>query len=392
MRSLVFALLLCPLLAASALAQDAGEPIEAQLARAQAEQRAAERESARLTAAAAEARDDADRLRAEQAAAARAIDAAEARITAADAQLRLAAVSLAAQRRRLEAEMRPVSSLLSGLALMAQRPPLLALADRGETDELVKVRILLDSTLPAVRARTGHLAAGLAEGQRLQQRALAARAELSRGRDELLARRERFAILEQQAMEQALLSSGRALSAGDAALAASEDLERLRGDRSSSHLAAAEARLLASAPPPPARPLPAEGKTARPALDYELPAAAPVEQGLGEVSDSGVRARGILLATPRGAAVFAPASGTVEFSGPFRNYDSVVIIDHGRGWTSLLVNVSSPLQPGSKVRIGDALGRALGPLQVELSHHGRRISPALIARSSQSLSMSRSGG
>jgi murein hydrolase activator len=69
-----------------------------------------------------------------------------------------------------------------------------------------------------------------------------------------------------------------------------------------------------------------------------------------------------------------------------------VIIDHGGGWMSLIVNVSSPLKPGDKVRLGQALGRALGPLRVELSRNGRRFSPAIIAGSSQNLSKGAKGG
>jgi septal ring factor EnvC (AmiA/AmiB activator) len=99
-----------------------------------------------------------------------------------------------------------------------------------------------------------------------------------------------------------------------------------------------------------------------------------------------VRSRGVTLATPRGVAVAAPADGTVLFSGPFRDYDGVLIIDHGGGWKSLLVDVGSPLKAGDKVRLGDPIGRALGPVEVELSQNGRRFSPALIAGSSASLS------
>jgi septal ring factor EnvC (AmiA/AmiB activator) len=82
----------------------------------------------------------------------------------------------------------------------------------------------------------------------------------------------------------------------------------------------------------------------------------------------------------------------VKYSGPFRDYDGLLIIDHGRGWLSLLVNVGSTLKVGDRIRLGEPIGRALGPLQVELSQNGRRISPALIAGSSQSLSKSAKGG
>jgi septal ring factor EnvC (AmiA/AmiB activator) len=104
------------------------------------------------------------------------------------------------------------------------------------------------------------------------------------------------------------------------------------------------------------------------------------------VDDSGVRARGITFATSRGAPVSAPVSGIVRFSGPFHDYDGVLILDHGNGWMSLIVNLSSPLKAGDRVRIGDPIGRALGPVEVQLSRNGRRFSPALIAGSSQTLS------
>src|SRR3954468_1500854 len=198
------ALMLCPLLAGSALAQVGGQSLDSQLKAARGEQAAAEAETARLDQIAARARNEADRLHAQQAAAAQAIEAAEARITSADMQLRLASAYVAAHRQQLIAEQRPASLLLAGLAVMARWPPLLALAGGGSTDELVKVRILLDSTLPAIRARTGRISAELEQGQRLQQAMLAARAETVRSHQDLLARRQQFAALEQKALQQAI--------------------------------------------------------------------------------------------------------------------------------------------------------------------------------------------
>jgi septal ring factor EnvC (AmiA/AmiB activator) len=99
-----------------------------------------------------------------------------------------------------------------------------------------------------------------------------------------------------------------------------------------------------------------------------------------------VRSRGLTLATARGSSIDVPASGTSRCAGPFRSYDSVVIIEHDGGWMSLLINVASPRKPGEKVVIGQSLGRALGRIGVELSRNGRHVSPAIIAGSSQSLS------
>ena len=161
MRRAALVLLTFPLLAASAIAQ-VPDPASAPLKAAEAEQLAADAETARLEKLASTARTEADRLRAEQAAAAQAMQAAEARISAANARLQLASAYVAAHRRRLEAEQQPVSDLLAGLATMARQPPLLVLADPQGTDELVKVRLLLDSTLPVIRSRTARLSAQLA--------------------------------------------------------------------------------------------------------------------------------------------------------------------------------------------------------------------------------------
>jgi septal ring factor EnvC (AmiA/AmiB activator) len=392
LRSAALALALCPLLAASALAQDAGEPLDTALKQALAEQASAQAETARLERAAQQARTEAQRLHADQAAAAQAIDAAEARINAANARLQLASAYVAAHQQQLAAEQQPVASLLAGLATMARRPPLLVLADRGSTDELVEVRLLLDSTLPVIRSRTSRLSAELAEGERLRRAALAARAELAHSRDDLVTRRRDYAALEQRALQQSLASSGQALGTSDIAMASGEDVEKLRAEQSSSQSIRAVASQLAADDTSPPSPFAAEGVTPAPPFDYQLPSAAPVTEGLDAVNGSGVRSRGLTLATGRGTTISAPADGTVKFAGPFRDYDGVLIIDHGGGWLSLIVNIASPLRPGDRVRLGGEVGRSLGPIEVELSRNGRRISPALIAGSSQNLSNGPKGG
>jgi len=276
---------------------------------------------------------------------------------------------------------------------MAERPPLLALADRGGTDELVKVRILLDATLPVIRRKTARLSSELAAGQQLEQRALSAKTELVQGRKDLAARRQQFAALESRAIARSLASGGRALGAGDVAIAAGEDVERLRASEASSRDALRLAGQLAALEPAPPRPAGPEGGAVRLVpFAYVLPANARVTDGLGAVNDSGVQSRGLTLATPRGAPLAAPAAGTVRFSGPYGDYDGILIIDHGGGWMSLIVNVASTLLPGSRVQLGDPVGRALGPIGVELSQNGRRISPALIAGSSATLSKAPKGG
>lgn len=391
---LIFALpLFVSLIAASsAPVQPRATPLDSALAQAIGEQRAASKTAERLRIAADKARGTAQHLAAQQAAAGEALVAAEAGITAAEARLKLAAASVVTHRAQLAREQRPAAALLAGLALMARQPPLLALADHGSAAELVKVRVLIDSTVPAIRARTARLAAALAEGRDLERRAATARAFLSQSRRELLVRRNEFVRLERQALGQAAAAGSQSISAGDTVLVAGEDIARLRSEQAGSGAALALAAALAAEESAPARPALGEEPAARPPFAYTLPADAGVTAGLGAVNASGVRSRGVTLATRRGAAIVAPAAGTVRFAGPFREYDGVLIIDHGGGWLTLIVNAVSSVARGSRVVAGQPLGRALGAIQVELSQSGQSRSPALIAGSSARMSKGGKGG
>ncbi len=380
-------ILAAPLLLAAGSAPIAtpAEPIDLQLARAKAEAADADRQVARLEAAAVRADNDASRLRAAQAAAVAAISAAEARISAADVRAKMVGALIAARRERLAHQQRPVASLLAGLVTMARRPPLLTLADEGSVDEFVRVRALLDTTLPVIRKRTAVLSAELAEGRSLERETLAARQDVIQTRDELAGRQKKFAELERNALALSASLAGQSLVVGDFALARGEEVESLGREASDRRTATRIAVGLATLDPAPPRPFGAAGPPAPP-LAYQLPVAARLTEGLGEVSASGVRSRGLTLAVPRGASLVAPADGRIAFAGPFRNREGIVIIDHGGGWMTLLSNVTTPLAVGTRARRGDPLGRALGDISIELSHRGRPVSAALIAGSSQMLS------
>lgn len=390
-RRVLAALLLIAPLGASAPAQAPSQPLEDAVQRARAEEAAASAQANRLEQAAAAAKGEAARLHAQEAAAAQGLEAAEAQITAAEAQYRLAAAQAGAYRARLATEQRPVSALLAGLATMTRRPPLLTLADEGSVDDLVELSVLLDSTLPAIRARTAALSAQLARGERLEALALSARAALLRDREGLAARQQQFAQLQRKALDRSIANGGQALSAGDIAISADERVQQLKSEQARQMAASQVARLLAADAPAPPRPATSAAAPTAP-FPYSVPITAPVIEGLGAVDDSGVRSRGITFATSRGQPVAAPGAGTVRYSGPFRDYDGLIILDHGNGWLSVLVNLASPLKVGDRVQLGDPLGRTLGPLQVQLLKGGQAFSPALIAGSSASLSNNRKGG
>ena len=380
-------LLVSASVAASAPVIRTAEPLDAALAQARAEAKAADREARRLAGFADKQLDSAAKLRARQEAAALAIAAAEAEISAADAEARLLASRLAQQRDLLRRQQAPASALLGGLAMMAERPPLLALAEKGGTDEFVRVRLLLDSTMPVIRQRTAALSQQLAKGRALEARLAGARqASMARRRD-LQARQSDFAALEQQALRAAERIGLAALGESDVALSRGETGDQLSEEQRRGRSATRVAAELAGLGIPPSRPFNPEGASAPP-LAYRLPVDAPVTDGFGSISENGIRSRGIIMAARRGETLVAPADGTILFAGPYRNQDGIIIIDHGSGWKSLILNATAAGTRGAKVRAGEILGHSLGPIGVELSRNGQHLSPALIAGSSATLSKS----
>ena len=363
---------------------------EQQLSAARGEVARATAEEARLTVAASRAADEAQRLAAQQRAVLAAMSATEARIAAAQVELAVANAAIEAQRRRLAERQAPLAGLLAGLVEMGRRPPLLALAD-GSTEEFVRVRALLDATEPVIRARTAALSRDLAAADRSAADARAARDELGGQRRALAGQRTRFVALEQQALARQTQFAGAALGAGDMGLAGGESLVQLGGEAARRSAGLAVARDLARLGPLPPRPTAPDSRAPRPPLDYRLPVDGVVAAGFGSVDDKGVRARGVTQRAARGAAVIVPATGKILFAGPYRRSDGVVIIDHGGGWRSLLLNVATDLPRGASVRGGDSLGRALGPVEVDLSKNGTYVSPAFMAASSAMLSKARKG-
>ena len=142
--------------------------------------------------------------------------------------------------------------------------------------------------------------------------------------------------------------------------------------------------ILRPAQPAAARSLPAAAAPATAAIPaYRLPVVGRVVTGLGEVSDAGVRARGLTIATRPDAQVVAPTSGRIAFAGPFRGYGKIVVIDHGLGWTTLLTSLAAlDVKVGDTVDAGAPIGRAgqdRPTITVELRRRGTPVDIARLA-------------
>ncbi len=385
-RAAFFLAFAAPALIASANVSPRRETVGEALARTQIETRKAEARVAMFERRERGAVDDAAKLAVQRQRAAAQIELAEARLAAADAALTEARTAVARNEQRLAQRRAPLAGLLAGLATMGRRPPILALADGASLREMVQVRALVDTTMPVIAQRSATLRAELGSGRKLAERAAEARQAIGIRRTELADEQRRFVALEARALARAAQLRQGALGAEDQFVSGGESILDLRGAAEAAATARSAARAVALLPLAPARPFAGEGSAIAPPLAYSLPTAAPVIEGLSEVSSAGVRSRGIRFATPRGSMITAPAAGTVLFAGAFREHDAIIIIDHGRGWTSLLSGVAPAVGRGARIAADAPLGRALGDVSLELREGGQPRSPALIAGSSRLLS------
>ncbi|NYD88330.1 septal ring factor EnvC (AmiA/AmiB activator) [Sphingomonas melonis] len=329
-------------------------------------------------------RDAADKARAEEAALAARVTVAEANLAAARARQAIAAQLLADQQGRLAAQQAPVARLLAALTALARRPALVTIAQPGSVDDLVHVRAVLGGALPVVRARTDAVRQAIAATRSLQADAAQAAAALRQSRIRLEADRTALARLEADHRRRSQALGRNAMSESDRALALGERARDLIDSLDAGAIASATATELAALPGPLPRPL-AAGSVAPPPLHgvYRLPVRGRLVTGLDELSDSGVRARGLTFAVAPNAAVRAPAGGIVRYARAFRGYRGIVIIDHGDGWTSLVTGLAAPqVRVGQRVAAGAPLGRAATgeepQVTVELRRRGRPMDIAAL--------------
>jgi septal ring factor EnvC (AmiA/AmiB activator) len=344
-------------------------------AKQEAEQAAARFE--RLDRQARQATDAAARARAEAEALAARIQAAEAQLTAAERRIALIERLQSAQRARLAARQQPLARLTGALQTLARRPPVLALVQPGSVQDTVHVRSLLAATLPEIRRRTAALRAEVDRGDALRGQFELARRALLNSRRNLQARRADLAGFEaaQRARSQQL--TGLAVVESDRALVFGEEARALARTIGTRQYQAQLAASLAELPGPLPRPGSAGEPPSRPQLPYMLPVEGDLVTGVGEISDAGVHSRGLTFEADPRSRIVAPANGRVAFAGPFRRYRNVVIIDHGRGWTTVITGLEDlNVRRGQAVARGTLLGRAgsdSSEVGVELRREGRPV-------------------
>ena len=368
------------------VAGDGGDT-RAALAGALVEQRLAAARAGKLEVAAAQASAAADRTAQATAALAARIQQAEAGVAAGEARIALIERDRAVLRDRLAVRQAPLVRLTAALQLMSRRPLGLSVLRPGSLGDMVHLRAVLETMLPAVRRQTAGLRTELDRARRLQIAVRGAQAGLRADQARLAEQRRSLSAVETRQRLASRAVRGDANREQDRALALAEQARDLTSLVGTLEQAGALRRRLAALPGPvlrPARPGAAQvtevAASASPVagLDYILPLAGTIVTGFGEASSGGgLRSRGITVAARSGAQIVAPAAGRIAFAGRYKGYGRIAIIEHDGGWTTLVTDLAAVTPAaGDRVVQGAPLGVA-GPGQprvtIELRKDGEPV-------------------
>ncbi|MEO9634483.1 MAG: peptidoglycan DD-metalloendopeptidase family protein [Parasphingorhabdus sp.] len=335
------------------------------------------------------ASNDADRIASEAAALAARIQAAEADIKAARTRISIVSKLQQRQRARLAEKQGPMIRLTAALQMMTRKPTALALVEPRSLDELIYMRSILSAVMPEIERRTASLRDEVKQGERLRLQSTRAIASLDMSQRQLTERRQQLAGLEAservdaaQLSDDAGIEQERALALGEEARDILDLMDQIRASGAVREaLEALEGPILR----------PGQGKdqavsAARQNEDvanaYRLPVIGEIVTGLGEISNSGYRSRGLTIAVDSGAQIVAPAAGRIAYSGRYRGYGNILIIEHDAGWTSLITNMAmSSVNVGDGVVQGAPVGRSGSDdptVTIELRRNGRPIDIAAL--------------
>lgn len=316
----------------------------------------------------------------------------EADLEESEARLKLINRLQEQQSAELASRQTPMLKLNSALTSFARRPAILTLVQPGQADDMVHIRALMSSISPEIEKRTQSIRADLSKSRALRKQERSAANSLRDSRAQLLYDREELAKMENQERQNAnsyrydaLLEEEREIGLGEKERDITKLIDDIGDDASTGkRLAGLDGPLLRPTSPGkgvvsknnPVDLSHSENKGQQQKY-YQLPVQGKIVTGFGEISDSGIKARGISLAPESGANIATPAAGKVVYAAPYRSFGLITIIDHGGGWFTLITGMSKLHKTkGEKVNQGDSIGEA--PLEnplitVELRRQGKPV-------------------
>jgi len=280
----------------------------------------------------------------------------EARV--ADAEARLSPLDGREQqiRKSLDSRRSEIVEVLAALQRAGRRTPPALLVRPEDALQSLRTAMLLGAVVPELRGRAEQLTSDLGELVSLRKSIAAERDRLAVDRDKVKDDQIRLAALvdERQRKQSAIEQNMEA--EGARAIALSKQVDSLQGliakmeqDLKSAAKAAAAASLQGTPAAPngkpnlgalkdPARLSPAIAFVSAKGL-FAYPVNGTRIRDFGGSDGSGGVEKGISLATRPGAQVTTPCDGWVVYSGPFRSYGQLLILNAGGGYHVLIAGM-----------------------------------------------------
>jgi len=274
--------------------------------------------------------------------------------------------------------------VLAALQRIGHRPPPAMLVRPEDALSSVRSAILLGAVVPDLREAADQLAADLRQLQSLRVEMERERDRLRADASALLEERTRMQLLVEQrkkdrdrsvaALEdeerRAVALAQQATSLKDLIARMEDEIEAAAKAKAEAEAAAARNRELAEADRDRRRPK-SLGNADRlaPAVSFAdakgllpLPASGTIVRNYGADDGIGGTTLGMSMATRPGGQVSSPADGWVVYSGPFRSYGQLLIINAGDGYHVLLAGMDEiDVQLGQFVLAGEPVATMASP-------------------------------
>lgn len=282
----------------------------------------------------------------------------ESRITATQERLAPLIASEQAQRRALDAQQDAIAEILAALQRIGRRPPPALLVRPGDALEALRSAMMLGAVLPDMRQKAEVLLSDLNDLLRTRAEIDRENAGLTTDLNALTDERMRLSLLTEerakaQAATEAAVTDSRA--AAEALARQAEDVRALiaRLEQSLPRNDRRERAALRTDPERKGIDLGQDPAALRDAGRLAPAIAFAAAKGLLPLPVNGLRIRtfgdddgvggpalGLSIATRAEAQVTAPCDGWVVYSGPFRNYGQLLILNAGGGYHILLAGMS----------------------------------------------------
>ncbi len=288
---------------------------------------------------------------------------------------------------RLEQDYGSIANLILALERMSRIPPEALIIRPGAPLQTAQTAMLLKSVLPSVHKRTESLSADLKRLQTIRTTLDQNRQDTLKTKTQLKTKKMAMAdLLNTREKLYKKTNSNYAQSARNVKRIAKEarslqDLLTKLAENERSKSRAAEAKKAQSSNRKTKTVsffMPGHGKA-------QTPVSGIITTGYGETDSIGATSRGLTIQGRSAALVVAPMGGVVRFAGTFKNYGHMVILEHKKGYHSLLAGFERiDTVVGQTVAAGEPMGqlpssssRGTNPaLYYELRYKGQPVNPS----------------